>query len=337
MPGLGMNPFKDLDVEYIWQPYWTFINPANGAIDYKYFEQYNNKLVIINFSSEHWNSFEHWVCKQLDEAGINFLILTYDPTRHQEHPRVFYFPYWYVWIQGEARTKMASGWQDWVEKNIDKISNKNKTHLLGCLNGKPRTQRIANFLKLRKKSYWDNTCVSFYKNSGFTSTPNDLPLTDEEIAEWATVEPTLPTYPAFNGKPGDHSLNLPQLIDSYLHLTTEVTITPRVFMSEKTWKPIATAVPFVVWGNPGTLAFLKSQGVDTYDDVIDHKYYDTEEDARSRLDKLYKVIDDLILQGVDKVYNQLSDRALENQRKLFNGEFDQTSLPAIINAIDQYK
>jgi len=111
---------------------------------------------------------------------------------------------------------------------------------------------------------------------------------------------------------------------------------PGVFITEKTWKAIATSVPFVMWGNPGTMNFLKQQGIDIYDDVIDHKYYDTEEDAKLRLDKLYKIIDDLILQGVDKIYNQLLDRVINNQTQFFNGEFNQTYLHSLTNSIKQY-
>ena len=121
-----------------------------------------------------------------------------------------------------------------------------------------------------------------------------------------------------------------------MHLVAETTIGPGIFTTEKTWKAIAASVPFVMWGNPGTMNFLKQQGIDIYDDVIDHKYYDTEEDAELRLDKLYKVIDDLILQGVDKIYNQLLDRVINNQKQFFKNNFNQTYLHSLTNAIKQY-
>jgi hypothetical protein len=329
MHGHGMNPFEEFDVEYIWQPYWTFVNPQNGAIDYKYFNQYKNKLVIINFSSEHWNNFESLVCEQLSKTDINFLILTYDHTRHQEHPRMFYFPYWYHWSN-----LPEEGWKNWLDKKF--TISKTKPYLLGCLNGKPRSHRVANFLKLRKKPYWNNSSVSFY-NYPLTDRGDALELSDEELLEYSIVEQTLTPGDRPKVTIGDLHLNLPQLNEVYLHLTTETTVLPKVFISEKTWKPIATAVPFVTWGNPGTLSWLKAQGVDTYDDVIDHKYYDNEIDDRTRLDKLYEVIDDLIVHGVDQLYNQLLDRAIANQTKFFNGEFDKTYLSSIINAINQYK
>lgn len=335
MSGRGMNlyndPFKGLDVEYIWQPYWTFANTKNRDIDYSYFEQYKNRLVIINFASENWNDFDYYVCEQLDKANINFLILTHDLLKHQKHPRMFYFPHWYEFIN-------ADGWKEWVDQHPDLVLNKNRNYLLGCLNRKPRNHRIINFLKLRKKSYWDNICISLCGDE-LTGRFDDLPLLDHEISEWSNLQSSLPQilWPSHLNESANLHLNVPQLLDSYLHLTTEVTVFPMVFMSEKIWKPIAAAVPFVVWGDVGSVAALNSLGVDTYNDVIDHQHYDLITDPRTRLDRLHEVIDDLMIQGVDKIYNQLIDRALENQRKCFNGDFGSPYRAAIINAINQYK
>lgn len=324
------NPFNEVEVEYIWQPHQTFIDPHNqkpgdSVIDYRYFEQYKNQLVVINFASEHWNNFEHWVCEWLDRAGINFLMLTHDYAKHQKHPRMFYYPHWY-----QLSRKF------WVSSSDYISANKRKNYYLGCLNGSARPHRIANFLKLKKQTYWDNTCISFHNESVYR--PDDFILTDDEQAEWKILQPTLPnkSWTISSLTRAYDDLNAPHLIDSYLHLVTETTVLPRVFISEKTWKPVATAVPFVVWGNPGTVSFLKSQGVDTYDDVIDHKYYDSENDSRLRLNKLHKVINDLVLQGVDKIYNQLSDRVIDNQTKYFQGNFGQNYHNIVVDAIKKY-
>lgn len=50
--------------------------------------------------------------------------------------------------------------------------------------------------------------------------------------------------------------------------------------SEKTYKPIAFKHPFVVWGPPGTLAFVKSQGFKTFNGFIDESYDDILDDAQ---------------------------------------------------------
>lgn len=319
-----MDFIKNFNVAFIDRPYRTFVNSQNLAIDYEYFNQYRDQLVIINFSSEHWNKFADNAYRQLAETDINFLFLTYDHTRHQQCPRMFYFPYWYYYAK-EFFLKH--------DMNVS-VTDKIKTYSLGCLNGTPRPHRIANLLKLRKKPYWDKISITFFNvNSSRKATRDDdiNLLSDNELNEWLAIQPSFPLRSITD------RINLPQLTDSYLHLVTETTVLPGVFTTEKTWKAVAAAVPFVIFGNPGSMSFLKSQGVDIYDDVIDHKYYDNEEDVRLRLDKLHVVIDDLILQGVDKIYNQLFNRAIINRTKFFNGEFDQLYLPTITNAIKHYK
>ena len=313
-----MTLFDNVNSVFIEQPFQTFINLLDLTINYDYLNQHKNQLLIINFSSENWSGFENVIYEQLNKTDINFLLLTYDHTQHQQYPQMFYFPYWY----------------HWSKENLSIVDvNEIKTYSLGCLNGNPRPHRIANYLKLRKKSYWDKISVSFFKvnDNNIPVRGDDLELLMNEVTEWSIMKSFLPLRNV-----SDRIVNLPQLTDSYLHLVAETTVSSNIFTTEKTWKPIAVGVPFVMWGNPGTMNFLKQQGIDIYDDVIDHKYYDTEKDARLRLNKLHEVIDDLILQGVDTIYNHLTDRVANNQIKFFNGEFDLAYLNIINNAIKQY-
>jgi len=333
MYGLGMTEFvkliENLDVAYIDQPYATFINLKTIEIDFKYFEQYKNQLVVINFSSENHINFENHVYDQLSKADINFILLTYNPAHHQQHLRMVYFPYFAFYLLSRLNGR----------NEISTCKTVNKTYSLGCLSGQPRPHRIVNILKLRKKPYWNETLLnSFSKATAPRS--DDLKLTTDELDQWNEIKESLP-----GGDPTDavvnfpqSVLNFPQLIDSYLHLVVETTASHHsIFTTEKTWSPVATGVPFVILGNPGSVNFLKQQGVDIYDDVIDHKYYDTEKGTRTRIDKLHAVVDDLMLQGIDKIYNQLSVRAIANQTRFFNAEFIQAHLQTLINTIKQYK
>jgi hypothetical protein len=141
-------------------------------------------------------------------------------------------------------------------------------------------------------------------------------LLDEELNYWNSIRHSLPQRLVSD------SIDLPQLSDSYLHLVTETTVIPGVFITEKTWKPVAAGVPFLIFGNPGTISFLKTLGVDTYDDVIDHAFYDNEPDWRIRLTKIHTVLDNLIDYGAEKIYQQLFVRTQNNQTKFCNGDFD---------------
>lgn len=56
-----------------------------------------------------------------------------------------------------------------------------------------------------------------------------------------------------------------------------------VFVTEKTFKPISGLQPFMVIGGAGILAYLRSQGFETYDNMFDESY-DTETDFDKKLD-----------------------------------------------------
>ena len=65
-----------------------------------------------------------------------------------------------------------------------------------------------------------------------------------------------------------------------------------IFLTEKTFKPILNLQPFVIIGNPGSLALLHKLGYKTFNEVI-KETYDSEEDHRERMSTLLKISYDL--------------------------------------------
>jgi hypothetical protein len=65
--------------------------------------------------------------------------------------------------------------------------------------------------------------------------------------------------------------------------TQSLTAELPVFVTEKTFKPISGLQPFMVIGGAGILAYLRSQGFETYDNIFDESY-DTETDFDRKLD-----------------------------------------------------
>ena len=63
-------------------------------------------------------------------------------------------------------------------------------------------------------------------------------------------------------------------------------------MSEKLWKPILNCHPFVVVGTPGTLAYLRGLGFQTFTPLIDESY-DPLIDDEQRMQALFATIDAL--------------------------------------------
>jgi hypothetical protein len=89
-----------------------------------------------------------------------------------------------------------------------------------------------------------------------------------------------------------------------------------LFITEKTYKPIAHQHPFMLMGMPGTLAHLRSLGFETYDHLFDESY-DTEEFFEDRLEIIYnniinfdcnRYLDPLTEQKIKHNYNKFYDR-----------------------------
>jgi hypothetical protein len=287
----------------------------------------NYKLVVVNACSEHWGAGSgSGVVDNCQQANLNFLVLSHNPRDHLLHPRMMYFPYWYHTSKKYFKK---------VETSVV------KKYKLGCLNGNPRPHRIANYLLLLDKTYADQICVSFFNTLPVRDPDNtswradDVMLDELEINLWNQIKKKLPIRS--NSNVSDQELDIPALTDSYIHLVTETTVVPNIFITEKTWKPIASGMLFLIFGNCGTVDHLRELGVDVFDDIIDHKYYDNQSDWRIRLECIHTLVDYLVNQDLEKIYKATHYRRLENQRKFFNGDFDPRYNQEILLQIEKLK
>jgi hypothetical protein len=124
--------------------------------------------------------------------------------------------------------------------------------------------------------------------------------------------------------------------DSYINLVTETDM-GSCFMTEKTWQPIASAQLFLVAGYQHIISHLRDLGVDTFDDLIDHKYYDSEPNWQMRLQKIHQVIEDLLDQDIAEIYNNTKQRRINNAEKFFNEEFGTQYRDKITSCITMLK
>ena len=117
--------------------------------------------------------------------------------------------------------------------------------------------------------------------------------------ETAFAEQSLPIN--FEGET-DHPMHscwlslFDQAAESLLYLVTETVATGRRHhLTEKTFKPIALGMPFVIVGTQGSLKYLRSYGFKTFGDLWDESYDDEPDDSR-RIEKIahtLKQLDDL--------------------------------------------
>ena len=290
------DEFVNHKIFYVQNPFDDVLFDARqgpaGAKNLDHLQTYD--LCVFDFSSEHWgdsthllNSTCHLVQDILCSQDINCLILSHNPEHHAPNKGVLYYPYWYL-----NSVKMF--------KTLPIIDN--KKFVLGCLNANPRPHRIANLHLLKKKPYWDQCCTSFASADPMPWRNDDVELNSDEIGFWNNIKNQLPDRQIFNQTNAIGMQNiLPAVTDSYIHLITETTVLQNIFLTEKTWRPIGGGQLFLTLGNPGTMHFLQSQGVDIFSDIIDHNYYDKEPDWRQRLKKLHEILDDLVNQDLDAI------------------------------------
>jgi len=93
---------------------------------------------------------------------------------------------------------------------------------------------------------------------------------------------------------------------------TTVRNNTQLFVTEKTFKPIAFQHPFIVFGQPGVLQYLKTQGFETYENVFDESY-----DNEYRLDKRLNNIVNQINNYSHKTYDLYTISKIKHNKELF--------------------
>lgn len=211
-----------------------------------------------------------------------------------------------------AIEKLKHGFTTCIEGN--KINKKNY-HFL-CFNNLPKLHRIAIFGEL-------NTNEAF-RNKFITSLGSSLVNRREDYLE------QIYNYINHNYKHGKNrlidffrnydstkvslydesdreinkatTLNMIAHNDSFVNIVTESLIHPSsIFFSEKLFKPIFCAQPFILLGNPNSLRKLKEYGFQTFDRWWDESY-DTESDFTRRLEKVVDIMIEISTWDQDKMY-----------------------------------
>lgn len=94
----------------------------------------------------------------------------------------------------------------------------------------------------------------------------------------------------FNNTWGDAIVNARCYTDTWFSLVTETIFDyPYTFRTEKIWKPILMAHPFVVAANCGYLRDLRNAGFQTFSKLIDESY-DQIDSAHKRIDRIVAVM-----------------------------------------------
>lgn len=319
--------------------YFNFFPPQTSYADYFSVQNLEHlsslqkySLVIADFSKERWG---HYLLYDIfEQLGINFLLLTSDINLHQSRPKLLFYPAFYHWIRYRFQRQITTGLH--------------KKHKLSCLNGSLRWHRVYNYLLLKCRPDFNTYLCSLHyepDKSDFQEMQNRADLPDEVVQQWEGIKDQLPHRDDLINKSRlgkkitvrqDWDVSHPAFTDSYVNLVTETDVL-NVFVTEKTWKPVASAQLFLIVGHRNAVAHLRDMGVDTFDDIIDHKYYDSDPNWQQRIQKVHKVLDQLLSQDLESLYMATQQRRTSNREKFFNGEFGAEYKDSFIKCINMLK
>jgi hypothetical protein len=189
---------------------------------------------------------------------------------------------------------------------------------LSCISAKPRYHRIENYIKLSKKSYFDQLLVSIDKINPEYQFPVYDDVNDIDPAILEEFESLSVNFGS--NYHNTYSINDDYFCNSYIHLIAETSSqNQEIFISEKSFKPFRSG-QFPIWlGNVNSVKYIRSLGFDVFDDIIDHGY-DQELDLHTRIDRIHNEIERLISLDLELLWKQTLNRRLHNRQRLLSDE-----------------
>ena len=119
--------------------------------------------------------------------------------------------------------------------------------------------------------------------------------------------------------------NFEESADSLFYVSTEtVFFGRRLHLTEKTFKPIALEMPFILVATSGSLEYLRSYGFKTFNGIIDESYDDEVDDTKriEMIGKLLKDIDGMSEREKDIIHQQCLPIVEHNFNHFYHGGFE---------------
>ena len=214
-------------------------------------------------------------------------------------------------------------------KNIEPIIEKNldsqKTFI--CLNRHLRSHRFINVCNLYGLSLDQYGLISFLHKDQLPTTVEFDKVNDSKLRTilmqglgiFSHKDPSIQDDPNIYERPNDNVSNFKfRLSQNYRNVFVEIITETSGFekcflITEKTTNSII-ACNFPIWiSSPGVVKFLRSMGLDVFDDIIDHSY-DTIEDPYLRFYQAVFLNRDLLTntEATKYLWKKNKDRFLKN-------------------------
>lgn len=206
------------------------------------------------------------------------------------------------------------------------------------LNGRTRTHRkylmerfrLSGLLDQSLWSWLDRTVgysrdISFWHNGlDLIGQPHDIQLLPAEY-EYSSyghrvddlfTDKQFVKYDLFNNEWGEIYINPKAYIDTYFSVVTETVFDyPYSFRTEKIWKPVAMAHPWIVAANQGYYRDMHKLGFRSFGHLIDESF-DGIENSQDRIARTAEVIEDLCRQDVVEFLGAAEETCKYNQQHL---------------------
>jgi hypothetical protein len=177
------------------------------------------------------------------------------------------------------------------------------------LTGKPdKLQRVRLLYMLQARQLLDNCNYSFFMHAGmWDQTKALLPeLTDDEFSTFVlahqrtidNIEPLMQSQSMhYGGIPYNHDM----YTNSLFRVVSETSMMQkRPWITEKTWLTIANNTPFVIAAEQHSCRYLKSLGIETFDELFDIPSYDDQLLPSARLEGIVDHVEQWTLNNFDK-------------------------------------
>jgi hypothetical protein len=181
-----------------------------------------------------------------------------------------------------------------LDITFDKVLNYKKEHsskiyLYDCINFRPRPQRIYNYLHLENAGLVPYGLISIGTHPEWKIKPTKEQLTEYHLPTNLNTEITSRTINQINPTDPTQYYEFVERILDEIYLNSWVSVVTEssyfdyehsVFISEKTFKPIACMQPFIIVGSKHSLKYLRKLGYKTFEGFIDESYDDLDDCER---------------------------------------------------------
>lgn len=287
------NPKKEYDLDTVF--YYDIYGRYHNTIA-TYLER--GHRVVFDAMNEHYIQYRfHWIfLLLLQYPGQGMILISGDGAKRIPGIGIQATPYWY-WILDQPRLRAIG--LDQYQPN----PRREKKFFMSL--GKSRVSR--DYLYDNLGDLLQDSVYSYLARG--ISLPND----------WKQGKDKGGSFDRYINTDWLDTTCITVAVETYVDDTDvpgfSLTINDRFFLCEKTYKPLACKHPLLMVGTQGNLAYLRSQGFETYPELWDESY-DNNPNWKKRVDCVIQILRDFDPRAMDNPVVQ--QKLLYNSARFFD-------------------